>query len=221
MNVEDVGKKIRELREKLGLSQVEFATRLDEDQSKISKWERGKQRPNADGAAKLAALAGQSVAEWWGVAPLRATDINAPMVRVIGELRAGAWREAVEWPHDDQFTVPVPRDPAKPALPLQGFIVRGESMNRIYPDGTLVFVAATIPNGIKPKSGDIVLVQRRNRDGLYEATLKELVVSEDGARWLWPRSSDPEHQAPLQYRSTDAEEVTVTGVVDTAVLFRR
>ncbi len=219
--MEDIAKKVKELREQLGLNQVEFAARLDEDQSKISKWERGKQRPNAESAAKLAALAGQSMAEWWGVTPIRANDISAPTVRVVGELQAGAWREAVEWPHDDQWEMPVPRDPSKPMRPLQGFVVRGNSVNKLYPDGSLVFVASTIGNGIAPKSGDMVLVQRQNRNGLIEATLKEFVVGDDGIKWLWPRSTDPEHQTPIQYASTDAEEVVITGVVDTAVLFRR
>ena len=56
-----------------------------------------------------------------------------------------------------------------------------------------------------------VIVQRRNADGLFEATLKEYVVDEHGKKWLWPRSYDPEHQSPVQYKG--GNEVTITGVM--------
>lgn len=134
-------------------------------------------------------------------------------IRVVGELRAGDWREAIEFAPDDQFDVSAPMHPGLPDIPLRGFIVRGPSMNRLYPDGTLVFVAATIANGITPKNGQRVLVQRMDKRGLVEATLKELVVNEDGSKWLWPRSTDPQHQAPILYGKTGEEEVTITGIV--------
>src|SRR6185437_6658274 len=80
------------------------------------------------------------------------------------------------------------------------------------------FAAATISNGLRPMNGDHVIVARRNRDGLFEASLKEYVLNDDGSRWLWPRSTDPEHQAPLQYGG--AEEVTITGIVKASYVTR-
>lgn len=212
--------KIRRLRESLGLTQAEFARLLKiEDQSTISKWERGKQEPNSERNARLAELAGVSVGEWLGIKPERPREVTPvkrlPLrtYRVIGEVRAGDWKEAIEWPHDDQWEVTVSVHPELPELPMKGFLVRGNSMNQYYPDGSLVFVASTISNGLRPRHGNKVLVSRRNADGLYEATIKEYVVKEDGTVWLWPRSYDPEHQAPIPFVSSDTEEVTVTGVV--------
>lgn len=208
-----MAEKIKQLRTSLGLRQVEFAERVDVDQSIVSKWERGLQEPNAERTVRLAELAGQTVGEWLGLRPMTSRDAHTRTYKIVGELRAGDWKEAIEFAPDEQHDVAIPMAPGMPDIPLQGYIVRGNSMNQIYPDGTLVFVAATIANRIQPRSGQKVLVQRRNADGLYEATLKELVIEQDGTPWLWPRSTAPEHQAPIAWRSTDTEEVTVTGVV--------
>lgn len=209
----NMARKIRELRRRLDMNQSELARAIGGvDQATVSKWERGLQSPNAQRTARLAELAGESYGNWLGVRPLESADAQSRTYNVVGELMAGAWREAIEWAPDDQYTVAVPVAPGMPDIPLRGYVVRGPSMNKLYPDGALVFVAATIANGLTPKSGQRVLVQRRNRDGLYEATLKEYVEDSTG-RWLWPRSYDPEHQAPLQVGKNGEEEVTITGIV--------
>lgn len=214
-----IADRIKRLRKDLGLNQTEFAARLGGgDQSLISKWERGEQLPNAEHSARLASMAGLTIGQWHGIRPLEESEVTGRKYRVVGEVRAGAWREAIEWDYDDQYDVPVPPLPGVPNIPMTGYVVGGPSMNRIYPDGTIVFVAATVANGIKPKSGQRVLVQRRNTNGMYEATLKELVIDENGKKWLWPRSYDPEHQAPLALKSNDAEEITITGVVMAAFM---
>jgi repressor LexA len=212
--VNDIAKKIKELRERLGIDQIELARRLgDVNQSTVSKWERGLQKPNAERQAKLAEAAGVTVGEWLGIEPTSAADFRGKTVMVVGDLQAGAWREAIEWDYDDQYPMPVIMDPSRPSYPMQGFVVRGTSMNRPYPEGSHVFVASTISNGLTPRNGDHVLVIRRNKRGLYEATLKEYVVNEDGSRWLWPRSTDPQYQAPMKINGDDSEEVTIAGIV--------
>lgn len=197
----------------MGLTQVEFAQRLGiGDNSAVSKWERGIQKPGVEFTSKLADMAGVTVGAFLGLQPVDNDTMVGRKIVVAGEVCAGAWREAIEWPPEDWHPISIPSPPGWEGVPLRGYIVRGTSMNRIYHDGTYVFVASTIANGIRPRSGNKVLVTRRNRDGLYEATLKEYVVDENGKKWLWPRSFDPEHQAPIAYRGDDAE-VTITGVV--------
>jgi phage repressor protein C with HTH and peptisase S24 domain len=75
-----------------------------------------------------------------------------------------------------------------------GLVVAGDSMNLLYPPGTILecvnyFGDEPIPNGKR------VIVQRTKRDGTVEATVKELVRDADGIEWLVPRSSNPVHQA--------------------------
>lgn len=217
--MDKMAEKIKELRRKLGFSQAEFSKQIGVDQSTLSKYERGEHNPKSEPIQKMADLAGMSVGEWLGIEPVSNKDVRAKTVRVVGELQAGVWREAIEWDYDDQYDAPVLLDSSLPGYALKGYVVRGTSMNRYYPDGSIVYAAATIYNGLTPANGDHVLVSRRNKSGLFEATLKEYVVEPDGSRWLWPRSNDPEHQTPIQF-GPDSEEVTVTGIVFSSFITR-
>lgn len=214
---DELAKKIRALRDALGLKQTEFAARIGARQDLVSKWERGEHAPGAEYAAKMADLAGVPLSRFVGAIPVAKNEISGRTVKVVGELQAGAWKEAIEWDYDDQFDIPYMPAPGVPSYPVRAFIVRGTSMNRLYPDGTLVFVASTIANKIKPANGHKVLVQRRNADGFYEATIKELVVDDHKRKWLWPRSFDPEYQAPIEYLASDGD-TTITGVVVQATI---
>jgi len=206
-----ISERIKDIRKKRGLTQAQLAARCDVNRATVSKWENGKENPSAHAAAIIAGIGGITVTELLTGRP----DKNAPapmrVIRVVAPVQAGAWREAVEWDYDDQFDIPLPAHPSMPNVPPQGYRVTGTSMNRVYPDGTLVFVASTIANKIVPKSGQRVLVQRRDKHGLYEATIKEYFVDADGTKWLWPRSTDPNYQAPL--RLDGEEDVTITGIV--------
>jgi transcriptional regulator with XRE-family HTH domain len=209
--MESMAEKIKALRARLGIDQKQLSAKIGVDQSTVSKYERGIQMPKREPSMKLAELAGMPLGEWMGIEPASAENVSERTAMVVGELCAGQWREAIEWAPDDQYPVPVLVDPDLPGYPLQGYVVRGNSMNRYYPDNAIVFAAATIANGLRPTDGDHVIVTRRDRQGLVEASLKEYVLAEDGSRWLWPRSTDPEHQTPLQY--CGAEEVVITGIV--------
>lgn len=202
------GKELKRIRAALDKTQAEFAAMIGTSQGRYSKWERDEDSPSGKYALRILELSG-------GGMSTRPLGVEAPvrLVNVVGELQAGAWREAIEWAPDDQYSVPAYPPPGREDCDVQGFIIGGDSMNMYYPPGSLVFVEPTIPTGKTPKPGQHVLVSRRNKDGLYEATLKEYVVNEDGSKWLWPRSHHPEHQAPIAYRDNGAEEVTITGIV--------
>lgn len=216
--MENIADKIKALRTRLGMTATQLAQKIGVDQSTVSKYELGKQRPKDEPNQRLAELAGVTIGEWLGIEPVSAMDVRTKMVPVVGELCAGDWREAIEWEHDDRYEVPALLDAGMPGYPLQGYIVRGSSMNRYYPDGAVVFAAATISNGLHPANGDHVIAVRQDKRGLIEASLKEYVVEVDGSRWLFPRSTDPQHQAPLKY--DDADEVTITGIVQASFITR-
>ena len=66
-----------------------------------------------------------------------------------------------------------------------------------------------------PRHEDHVIVYSHRGDGSIEATVKELRVDEDGKRWLWPRSSRPEHQLPIDLDNPpdEIESVEIKGIV--------
>lgn len=139
-------------------------------------------------------------------------------VKVVGEVQAGVWREALEWPTEDHFVAPVGANPAFAHVRQFGLLVRGPSMNEIYPDGSIIVCANFMDLGFDPKPGNRVVVLRRSpHDHECEATVKELRRDAAGDYWLWPRSTDPNFQTPWKLRHElavdDNEDVRIVALV--------
>lgn len=218
-----IAQKIKELRTLLGLNQAELGKKLGGvPQATISKWERDKQNPDAEHTARLASLAGQDVHEWLGIRPIGGGDATpkGKRIPIVGAVAAGEWREAVAYADEDQEWVEAQLPSSYRNLDIQAFDVTGPSMNRVYPDGTLVYVAST-QSYRAPESGDRVLVVRHNQVGQVEVTLKEYVVDDNGKRWLWPRSYDPMHQAPIDPTEKSDGDVVISGIVVAALVLEK
>lgn len=142
---------------------------------------------------------------------VRSVDIKGVVVR--GAVQAGAWRESSEWPEDDWYPVPMSsEDPRYPSIPLFGLEVRGTSMDRVFPPGTILACIHLIQHPVEVVPGKFVIAERMSAStGEIEVTVKQIEMDPDGHLWLWPRSNDPLHQAPL--RVDDGEEVRVTALV--------
>lgn len=128
-----------------------------------------------------------------GAVPLASSTTS---ITVVGTAEADVWVESMEWPPEKRFTFSLP-DQERFSNGVYGLMVRGESMNDEYPDGSIVFVVDIDDYKEKLVNGDHVVCQRRDSDGQIETTIKELVFDATGAAWLWPRSKDPRHQQPL------------------------
>lgn len=124
------------------------------------------------------------------------TAVSLGTVHVRGAVQAGVWSEATEWPSDEWYAVTVPLSVKYMDAEKFGLEVRGTSMDRLYPDGTVVIAVKFSDIGRNPRPGERVVVLRRNTAGV-EATLKEYALDERGRHVLWPRSSDPEFQVPF------------------------
>lgn len=147
-------------------------------------------------------------------------DIEAlpggPTVFLKGEVAAGQWCEAFEWPHDDWQAMT--GSPNVTADPQHRFFlrVRGDSMDQVYPDGTMIECVSTFGRA-EPRPGKRVIVIRRRHDQLVEATVKEL-QEVDGRLWLVPKSSNPVHQSYCIDDPGDGiQEVRIAAVVVSSV----
>ena len=128
-------------------------------------------------------------------------------VRLLGQVAAGVWREALEWPPDEQSSIIVP----KPSHDWQGLFalrVEGDSMNLKFPAGTVLVCASVFHNPeMGLEDGDYVIVERRKQDSdLMEATVKSYRII-DGAHWLYPESSKPEHAAPIPLPGPNGDDL--------------
>ncbi|MGE4079596.1 MAG: S24 family peptidase [Reyranella sp.] len=130
---------------------------------------------------------------------------NVSMVRVIGAVEAGAWGEAVEWPEEDKYTIPYFETKEWAGAAKYALEVYGPSMNKVYAEGTILICVPIVHVDRNPVPGERVIVQRRTKHGLYEATVKEFQLDDRGQPWLWPRSTHPEHQTPLRFPEGDLD----------------
>lgn len=185
-----------------GLTQQELAARAGLSAASISQLERGSQGFSARSLERLAGVLGCSVADFFSRPPERAGRGGTAEILVRGTVQAGLWQPAGDWDtaeHDqyaERVAIGLP-DWARPG-DVFALKVRGRSMDLIYPEGSIVVCAGVraLPGPIK--SGDRVVIQRWNDDGEVEMTCKEIQQDGDGRVWLVPKSSQPEHQAPLR-----------------------
>ena len=129
-----------------------------------------------------------------------------PRLFVKGQVAAGQWLEAFEWP-ESEWVALSGRSDINADLRHRFFLrVAGDSMDEIYPDGTYIECVSVFGH-VEPRPGRRVVVTRKRNDQLVEATVKELVEIK-GQLWLVPRSSNPTHQAfRLDDPGPDIEEV--------------
>lgn len=142
-------------------------------------------------------------------------DLNLlPVVDVIGAVEAGTWVEGIEWPVEDRFTVPIIEFPGFEGSPKYALEVYGDSMNEVYPPGSIIICVHPIHVDRNPLPGERVVVRQTSENGLSEFTVKEFQIDNKGQPWLWPRSTNPEHQTPIKIDPTGEDDnVVITGIV--------
>ncbi len=170
---------------------------------------RRKHVPRAD---KLSALAQvlevdpASLMSLVGSEPITASliPVQSSPVPIVGTVQAGRWQTDYEVENPIEF-VSIPGDSRYPYIERFAFKVRGDSMDLLYPDGTIVIAARLFDIAREPRTGDKVIVVKTS-NGLEEATLKEVEIREEGQVVLWPRSSNPAHSQAIVLPSLPVAE---------------
>lgn len=180
---------LAEIRKRKGLTQAQVAERVGVEQPTYQRWEKGKREPSFSQLFELAAVLGVDPASL--LDPNVAVSIG-PRLFVKGEVAAGVWKAAVELPECDWQTFTGRADVVADIDHRFGLRVIGDSMNEIYPPGTIVECVSVFGRA-EVAPGKRVIVVRTNEHGECEATVKEL-VEQEGALWLVPRSHNPEHR---------------------------
>ena len=132
----------------------------------------------------------------------------------IGEVAAGVWRDAFEWPRDEWLPVlmALPDERYKD-VERHALRVSGDSMDLLYPDGSFVIFVQFAAIGRGPRGGERVIALR-HRHGQTEATVKEYVKDGQKRRWLLAKSSNPRYAAiPLDSPRDDDDTTEVLGLV--------
>lgn len=117
----------------------------------------------------------------------------SPVLHVGASVAAGVWKEAVA----DAEILEIDTPPPVQNVKRFGYRVEGRSMDLVYEPGTVLDCISIFTNGVAPRTGDHVIVERRKPDGLRELTVKEYCVR-DGKHYLLPRSTQPEFQSEME-----------------------
>lgn len=135
--------------------------------------------------------------------PAAAPPSSVRVFPIKGEVQAGVWTDV--WEHDDAEAefVSLPVSSRYAHFPVFALRVAGPSMNQLYPDGSIIVCVRYSDLGRLPKPSERVVCVRRNKAGLYEATVKELVIDDEGHARLLPRSDHPEHQQSYRLPKLD------------------
>lgn len=120
-----------------------------------------------------------------------------PSIPIQGAVAAGIWRERMEYDESEWESFTGAPGISAPMSHRFGLRIEGDSMDLLYPPGTIVECVRywgddPIPNGKR------VVVQRERDDGQVETTIKEYFEDKDSVIWLVPRSSNPAFQAPFR-----------------------
>lgn len=202
----------------LGRTQEQVAEAVEKSTATVQRWEKGLRIPGVDDL--------KEIADYFRIRPydlLRPPEGFPSIVslEVRGFVQAGYWRETQEWPDFERYSTPMPDDSRFSGGQVFGLEVRGQSMNRVFPPGTILACAnifhsrASIPDDAVLVQGRYVIAEVFDH-GLVETTVKQLAQDEGGKWWLWPRSTDPRYQTPLPLDIVDPEtdsEVRVTAIV--------
>lgn len=201
-------KKLRNLRK---MTQSALAEAVGVEQPTIQRWERGNRTPDMADILRLAEALGVEPGELFTEGPLVALG---PRLYVKGVVAAGVWKEVWEYEPDEWEVFTGRADVAAPVRDRFGLRVEGDSMDIVYPHGTIVECVAywgdsAIPNGKR------VVVQRRRVSQDFETTVKEYRVDGEGREWLIPRSNNPAFQRPIEigHDEADIEEVRIIALV--------
>jgi transcriptional regulator with XRE-family HTH domain len=202
--------RIREMRELRGLSQKKLADAVGTSQPQIDRLEKGDRGLDQDWMFRLAKALDCQPADLLPL-PMGGPDvIPVRRIQILGDVQAGFFREAVEWPPEDRFEFDAIVAPAYQKSPVFGLKVLGPSMNRVFPEGSFAICTKLLDLGedFELQSGKFVVVLRHSPNGLdeWEATIKQYEVDGSGTAWLWPRSDHPEFQTPIKVTGRDGRD---------------
>ena len=200
------GYKIAEARRAKGWSQQQLAERLDTTQQQIARYETGQRDPKADVILKISSVLNVTVSYLLGVDSdsgyIEAIPARSYSLPIVGRIAAGAAREAIEQAGETRQTT----EETYVAHP-NGFwlVVSGNSMNKLFPEGTLVL----IDPDEEVRNGDVAALFVNGDD----ATIKR-VYFDGRSVTLVPESYDPEYRERVVGRSDpDAPAVRMVGKV--------
>lgn len=199
----------------IGTSAAAASVKAGLSNSYIRDLKRRKANPNVASLSKLAGVLGVSTDYLLkgreDGAILTASPVNT--LKVVGMIKAGDFRDISLASQDEEYeTINVAADRRFSAAAQYALLVSGDSMDKIFPDGSYVTCVEFVASGLDLRPGMVVHIERSMGGGQFvETTLKEIGL-DDGEIVFRPRSSNPKHKT-IRGSDNGGMEVQVRGVV--------
>lgn len=206
----DFDARLREALSESLLNMKEVSLRAGLNPGYLSSLLRRKESPTVANMLKIARALNVSPS-WLIGAPVAQAVAPVSGIPIVGSVAAGDWREAVQMPEDEWDYISVPADSG-----AFGLRVEGDSMDEVYPSGSILICEPLDAYGGEVVEGDHVIVERW-RAGEVEATCKEIGKDLAGRIWLRPRSKNPEY-APIRLPAPNSADAYGTTIRITAIV---
>lgn len=220
-NGDSIGKRIREARKALNLSQSKLSDMLDVKQSSVSDWERGATVPERRNVTAIARALSVS-ASWLEFGDENVQFIGgATLISVRGIIEAGVLRPSEE-EMSPKISVPMIVPSGLSDSDIAVFHVRGDSADLEAPEDSFVYCRSTAV--MPPLDGDLVVVEQTKHD-FVERTLREFRILSGDRVELHYRSNNPRWRSiielPIQALAARTGDTHVAWVVDQVAIKRR
>jgi len=198
-----------------GINGAELGRRIGLERQAVYNWLSGRAEPTQENLRNLAVIL--DVEQEWLSSGRRAKPDITLGLQLHGEVAGGVWIEVHENQDTEFRRVAVAPDPRYPTDAQYALTVRGNSVNKIAPDGSIIACVDIMASGVEVRDRDLVVVERR-RGSIVETTVKR-VRKAAGKLELWPESDDPAHQEKLAIgpRKGDGEVIVKALVISTTV----
>lgn len=209
----DYPKAIARIRRSRGISQSKLAEMLNVEQPTVQRWESGKRIPGADTMVDLGKALGVSPAEFFmdeAQVPL------GPKLFIKGCAATGAWMPATEWPEAQWQTFTGAAGVVADIGMRFGLRIEGDGANLLFKEGTVIECVSHYGNA-EIANGKPVVVVRERQDGMFEVSVRELSIAEDGTRWLVGKSTNPAYQRPINLDNDDEDGIVETRIAAVVV----
>ena len=142
----------------------------------------------------------------------QAAPAGTDEILIMFAVEGGVWHSKKYHDLTQKYFLELPNDPRIPNVFRQGYFVKGDILNKLYRDGSIVITADLSALGRFPQTGDVVvvsLIRERDGDAQIQILAMRYELEMGGGHVFRPETDNPELCSPI-YLPRDAASLQVS-----------